>query len=184
MCQFCPSARQTLVTALGGLGAISRLVNVWFVKPGLNGLNSSSPLSIVHIEPTHESLRYFAFSQPYAWCEWRKYPCYFLFPLNWEHKAFSYNEFFVSLSVSVPFSVVFRAVYYLVFCFFSLVFLLLINRSASVLCSSSFRSPSVRSPASSASGEFTGKFTVYSSPRNRFLMELSTLRSIWTTIHW
>lgn len=103
MCQFCPSARQTLVTALGGLGAISRLVNVWFVKPGLNGLNSSSPLSIVHIEPTHESLRYSAFSQPYAWCEWRKYPCYFLFPLNWEHKAIFYNEFFVSLFCFCPF---------------------------------------------------------------------------------
>ena len=101
---------------------------------------------------------------------------YFLFLLSWEHQAIFYNEFFSFLFLSLfqSFSRLFITSSSVSF----LVFLLLFNRSASLLCSNSFRSPSVRSPASSALGEFTGKFTVYSSPRNRFLMELSTLRSI------
>jgi len=98
-------------------------------------------------------------------------------------KLFSITSFSFLFSVSVPFQSFFSL--FMTWSSVSfLVFLLLFNRSASVLCSNSFGSLSVRSPASSASGEFTGKFTVYSSPRNRFLMGLSTLRSIWTTIHW
>lgn len=180
MCQFCPSARQTLVTVLGGLGAISCLVNIWFVKPRLNGLNSASPLSTVHIELTHSTS--YSHNHMHGVSEEKSRLTSFSLWIG-NIKLFSIMSFsflFLFLSLFQSFSRLFMTCSSVSF----LVFLLLFNRSASVLWSNSFRSPSVPSPASSASDEFTGKFTVYLSSRYRFHMGLWTLRSIWTTIHW
>ena len=166
---------------LSGLGAISRLVNIWFVKPGLNVLNSASPLSIVHIEPIHACISKVLRILTTICMVWVKKIAVLLpFPFElgtstyflWRVFRFS----FLFLSLFQSFSRLFITSSSVSF----LVFLLLFNHSASVLCSNSFRSPSVHSPASE---EFTRKFTVYSSPWNRFLMGVSTLRSIWTTIH-